>query len=68
MSPKDYRKWLEKQSASTIEFERVSLLSFLNRYDSRLEPEYKCPSENPYLKAMALLSVLKEVQDKKSQK
>ena len=66
MSPKDYRKWLEKQSASTIEFKRESLLSFLYRYDSRLEEEYKCPSENSYLNAIALLRVLKEVQDKKS--
>lgn len=65
MSPNDYKEWLEKQSLSTIEFERARILSLMHRSesDSLLYPE-RCPvtpSKDAYINAGRLLEVLGEV-------
>lgn len=71
MSPSEYKEWLEKQSLSTINHERVRALSFMYRYE-----EDKAASQNidastsqrdAYEDAKKRLQIIREVAATKKQ-
>ena len=71
MSPSEYKEWLEKQSLSTIDHERVKILSFMYKYeDDKLASQkidFTSSSINAYEDAKKLLQVLEEVTASKKQ-
>ena len=65
MFPSEYKEWLEKQSLSTINHERVKILSYMYKYESDLLAHQEIdPTTHPeyvYWNAKKLLEVLEEV-------